>query len=90
MPHEMSVIFCRFTMNPNRGNTVRSEVKMSDDLLDTPLSEIDSLSIEDRLLRLEVALHAGMQRTTQVAELIASAFDQLVEIRQELDKAARS
>ena len=63
---------------------------MSDDLLDTPLSEIDGLSIEDRLYRLEVALDAGMQQTTQVAELIASAFDQLVEIRQELSTAAKS
>lgn len=57
---------------------------MSDDLLDTHLSEIDGLSKEDRLLRLEVAMEAVLRQTTQVAELVNNAFDQLVETRQRL------
>ena len=90
MLHVTSVIFCRFTMNLNRGDTIQSEVKMRDDLLDTPLTETDGLSIEDRLQRLEFALDAGMQQTTQVAELVASAFEQLDEIKQELTTAVKS
>ncbi len=57
---------------------------MGDDLLDTRLSETDGLSIEDRVLRLEVTLQVAMHQTTQVVELVNSALEQLVEIRQGL------
>ena len=59
-------------------------MKSPNDLLDSKLSDTDGLSIEDRILRLELHAQLVMDQNEKQTELILSTIDQLNELREQL------
>ena len=60
------------------------------DLMETELSDIEGLSIEDRILRLEMCLQASMEQDTKLIELVTSTIDRLNELNESFVNYAKS